>query len=117
MLGSKNGSTNIESINILTVLKQCDKSYPGIFELYKTLSESAHPNYEGVCSGYSFVDEHEYKTVFENRWAEKHGAGLNGSILLCMRTFENEYDEIWPSNFERLEKWIEENDKMLEALP
>jgi hypothetical protein len=34
LLGSKNQSTQIESINIMTVLKHCEGRYPGIGNLY-----------------------------------------------------------------------------------
>lgn len=115
MLGSKNKSTKAESVNVVTVLKHCDKKYPGISDVYEKLCESAHPNYDGICFGYSYINEKEYETIFENRWAEKYGASLEESIMLCMRTFEDEYNKVWPRNFERLEKWIEENDAMLEA--
>ncbi len=115
MLGSKDRSTGLESVNILNVLGKCNKKYPGIFDLYKVLSESAHPNYEGVCSGYSYINEKDYETIFENRWKKKYGDGLEDSILLCLRTFEYEYNNVWPELFERLEQWIEKNDEKLEA--
>jgi len=115
MLGSKDGSTRLESVNILTVLEKCNKKYPGILDLYNALSESAHPNYEGVCSGYSYINEQDYETIFENLWKKKYGNSLEESILLCLYTFEDEYNNVWSELFERLEKWIEENDDMLEA--
>jgi len=115
MLGSKDGSTRHESVNILTVLEKCNKKYPGIFDLYKVLSESAHPNYEGVCSGYSYINEQDYETIFENQWKTKYGDRLEDSMLLCLRTFEDEYNDVWSVVFERLEHWIEENDEKLEA--
>jgi len=115
MLGSKDCSTKLESVNILTVLEKCNKKYPGIFALYKVLSESAHPNYEGVCSGYSYVNEQDYETIFENLWKKKFGNTLEEPILLCLYTFEDEYSNVWLELFERLEKWIEANDDTLEV--
>ena len=114
MLGSKNKSTKHEAVNVVSILKQCDKRYPGIFEVYEKLCESAHPNYDGVCYGYSYVNEKEYETIFENRWEAKYGQELEGSILLAMETFEDEYNEVWPLYFDKLEKWLEENDQILE---
>ena len=69
MLGSKNQSTRREAINILTVLKRCERKYPGISQLYAELSESAHPNYDGVCSGFSRIDEENFTTEFVSRYA------------------------------------------------
>lgn len=115
MLGSKNKTTKLEAVNIVSVLKQCDKRYPGIFEVYEKLCESAHPNYDGACYGYSYVNENDYETIFKNCWKEKYGKYLEDSILLAMETFEDEYNEVWPSYFDRLEKWLEENDQTLES--
>lgn len=114
MLGSKDGSTNHESINVLTVLNKSDKKYPGLLKLYAVLSESAHPNYEGVCSGYSYIDHDKDETIFKNRWSELYANSLESGVLICMSTFEAEYDDVWSPNFDKLETWIQENDEQLE---
>ena len=115
MLGSKNKTTKIEAINVThTILeKWCEKKYPGIFAIYADLCESAHPNYEGVCLGYSRVNEKDYETVFENRWAELYAGGVGELTLEFMRVFEEEYNNVWPAEFEQLEKWLVENDQQL----
>jgi len=115
MLGSKNKTTKIDAVNVThTILeKWCEKKYPGIFKIYADLCESAHPNYEGVCSGYSYVNEKDYVTVFKNRWAELYGDGLGELTLEFMRVFEEEYNNVWPAQFEKLEKWLEDNDTSL----
>ena len=46
LLGSRDGTTSHKSLNIITILEKCNSKYPGIKELYGSLSESAHPNYE-----------------------------------------------------------------------
>jgi hypothetical protein len=117
MLGSKNETTKIDAINVThTILeKWCEKKYPGIFKIYMDLCESAHPNYEGVCRGYSYIDEEEYTTIFKNRWAELYGGNLGELTLEFMRVFEEEYNNVWPRQFEKLEKWLEENDAKLES--
>lgn len=115
MLGSKNKSTSIASINILTVLERCDKKYTGLLDIYSDLSESAHPNYDGVCSGYSRIDEKNFTTVFINRWDEKYRDRLARGIELCMTTFQAEYNNVWTENFEKLETWLADNDEWLEA--
>ena len=115
LLGSRDGSTGYQSINILTILQKCDKRYPGIEKLYATLSESAHPNYEGMVVGYSKIDHDEYETHLSNRWMELHGDRHLGSMELCMSTFHHEYNEVWPALMEKLEGWIEANDAELEA--
>lgn len=115
LLGSRDGSTEHVAVNIVTLLEKCDKRYPGIAKLYGILSESAHPNYEGMVAGYSRIDRNEYETHFFNRWMELHGDRHLGSMELCMSTFHHEYNDVWPALMEKLEDWIEENDAELEA--
>jgi hypothetical protein len=68
-----------------------------------------------LCSGYSTINRSEYETIFSNRWMELHGARHVDALLLCMGTFQREYDEVWSELFEQMEKWIEANDAELEA--
>jgi hypothetical protein len=115
LLGSKDQSTQHPAINIVTVLTHCDKRYPGILKLYGDLSESAHPNYEGMCVGYSTVDHENHVTNFANRWCEMYGDTHLKLMRDCIELFEAEYNEVWPRYFGDLERWIEVNDDELEA--
>jgi hypothetical protein len=96
------------------VLEKCEKRYPGIVKIYGDLSESAHPNYHGVTAGYSVVNEKEYRTDFKNRWDEQSGQSELELLEICVRLFEGEYNEEWPDLFDKLEKWLAENDAILE---
>ena len=49
LLGSKNKSTSAESINVMTALEKVEKRIPGLLDVYVSLSEMAHPNYEGTA--------------------------------------------------------------------
>lgn len=115
LIGSRDGSTEHQSINIVTILEKCDKRYPGLIKLYAILSESAHPNYDGLCTGYSKINQGEYETNFSNQWMEMYGEKHLGSMVLCMETFQHEYDEVWTDLMDKMESWIEENDAQLEA--
>jgi hypothetical protein len=115
LLGSRNRTTKHTAQSILTVLEKCDKRYPGLKNLYDDLSESAHPNFEGICMGYSTVDHDNNVTNFSNRWAEMYGDGHVRSMQICMELFEVEYDKVWKVQMEQLEAWMEANDSMLEA--
>jgi hypothetical protein len=115
LLGSRNNEEMPDAINILTVLGKCDKRYPGLMEMYEDLSESAHPNYEGLMGGYSTTNRDEYETTFSNRWMELHGERHTDAMDLCMGTFHHEYDTVWPNLVEHLEEWVEANDAELEA--
>ncbi len=115
LLGSRNNEDGPRSLNIVTVLEKCDKRYPGLMNLYADLSESAHPNYEGLCKGYSKIDHDEYETTFSNRWMELYGDRHLDSMTLCMEIFHHEYDEVWPELIKSLEGWIVSFDAELEA--
>jgi len=114
-VGSRDGSTDHTAVNILKMLDRADKRYPGIRALYDGLSESAHPNWEGLCWGYSKVDHDESETRFSNRWMALHGEQHTRSMELCMQTFHYEYDDIWTDLMGKVEGWIEANDAELEA--
>lgn len=114
-LGSRDKSTSHESINILTVLRKADKRYPGLEEWYAALSESAHPNHEGMVLGYSKDDPKNFITRFENRWDDNYGKGHPDAIKACLGVFEHEYNDEWAVAFEALEQWIEASDEHLES--
>jgi len=115
LLGSRNNDDMPRAISILTVLEKCEKRYPGMMELYADLSESAHPNYEGLIAGYSKIDRDEYETHFSDRWMELHGNSHLRAMELCMSVFEHEYNKRWPQLVTELEQWLVENDAALEA--
>jgi hypothetical protein len=115
LLGSRNNNAMPTAINILDVLDKSDKHYPGLRKLYDSLSESAHPNYEGLCAGYSKTNYSEYETTFSNRWMEMYGEKHLTLVNLCMETFHEEYNVVWSELIEKLENWIEANDLILET--
>ena len=115
LLGSKNNKSGPETINIISVLEKCEKKYPGILTLYGQLSESAHPSYESLCVGYSQIDFDEDEVNFSNRWYTFFGESHVNLMELCMSTFHQEYDVVWPELILQLESWIVTNDSNLEA--
>jgi len=115
LLGSRNSEHGPRSLNIVTVLDKCEERYPGLKKLYADLSESAHPSHEGLCLGYSKIDHAEYETKFSNRWMSIYGDQHLGSMELCMSTFHDEYNDVWPALIDELEAWMETNDAALEA--
>ena len=115
LLGSRNNPDAPKAMSIMTVLEKCDKEYPGLMSLYAELSESSHPNYEGLLRGYSRIDHDEYETHFSNRWTERYGDRQLPQTTLCMETFEHEYNNVWAELMTKLEVWVEANDERLEA--
>jgi hypothetical protein len=115
LMGSKNNSTVHVAVNIQTVLKHCAKRYEWIERLYGELSESAHPNHEGLLMGYSRPDTEKLVEHFGNHWAKLYSSSHPQGMLLCMDMFQHEYNDELTKEFAALEKWIEANDEQLEA--
>ena len=55
LLGSKDGSTNLPALNVMTAVEKLDKDYQGLKEMFETLCEFAHPNYHGLASSYQTI--------------------------------------------------------------
>lgn len=114
LLGSRDASTPHKSLNIITLLDKCETRYPGIKTLYEKLSESAHPNYEGIAVGYSDVDEENDIVHYKNKWKSMYGDSHIQAVELCISVLYGEYNEEWTDAFEKLENWIEQKDAELE---
>ncbi|AKC81476.1 hypothetical protein XB05_17330 [Xanthomonas arboricola] len=115
LMGSKNEATPFSAINIITVLAQADKAHSGLAEMHQKLSESAHPNYDGVLYGYSSTDPDKYETRFLNNWLQFFGMQQEPAAAFVFAVFEHEYNDIWPQQLEQLEEWLRANDAALEA--
>lgn len=113
LLGSRDKSTKHQSINVLTLLKHVDGSYPGVLNVYNTLSEAVHPNFEGVCFGYSEIEHEQHETSFAiklyDMWAYRH----DSLFSLVAMVFEHEYNAVWAPQQEQLEAWLVAHDKDL----
>lgn len=92
-----------------------DKQYPGLRGIYDSLSESAHPNFEGLVWGYSKVNHDEKQTNFSNRWMDLYGERHLALMELCMMTFHAEYNDVWVDLMGKLEDWVVAKDTELEA--
>jgi hypothetical protein len=115
LLGSRDKSTNQEQISILTILGSANKRYPKLYDLYETLSESAHPNFEGMLFGYSTADHENHLTTFKNRWKFLYGQTHEDAIATCLNIFILEYNDESKDALEALEEWIALNDTQLKA--
>lgn len=121
LLGTKNPEGNHFPINILTVIDQADKKYTGFRDAYDHLSESAHPNLDGFALGYGRTRKDAncavglVTTSFGNFWEPLFGDAHLVGIEMCITAFEEEYDNVFPTNLRALEKWIEENDHELRS--
>ena len=114
LLGSRTPGASHVAISTLTVLEKAEKEHPGLKSMYDRLSESAHPNFDGVLYTYSSSDPEKYETSFSNRWAHVFGPEQEPAMTFVFAIFEHEYDKVWPERFDRLEAWLRDNDTELE---
>ena len=60
LMGSKDGTTNHESHNVLTAVDHLDKEFPGLRDMYNSLCEFTHPNWSGAMGAYSELEKEKY---------------------------------------------------------
>jgi hypothetical protein len=115
LLGAKNIDKLPDPVNIMKLIEDSESKYPGIKKAYDNLSEIVHPNYRGVCDGYTKLNRQKYETEFGLYYEEQYGNQYELMIKKGLQTFEEEYNE-WEKRFEQLEKWLEKNDNKLEKI-
>ncbi|OEZ50367.1 hypothetical protein JAB1_14820 [Janthinobacterium sp. MP5059B] len=112
LLQCRDEMTDQKATNIVTILEKCEKKYPGTIKLYAWLSESAHPNFEGMRICYSTTDQEEMITRFSNQTEILYSHMHENGCLLAMCMFEREYEDSRLA-FEDLEIWLVQNEKLL----
>lgn len=60
-IGSRNGDTEDESVNILTAINHIARKYPEYGYFYRDLSEYCHPNFAGLLGAYADLSEDKSK--------------------------------------------------------
>ena len=108
-LGSRNKSTEVEALNIMTILQKVEHRIPGLCSVYNALSESAHPNHEGLINGYLTFEDNGWIAKFSNRWAEIYSDGFESYVLVVAQLFYIEHDLEWSESFADLERWLATN--------
>ncbi len=111
-LGSRDGSTEITALNIITILAKVERRVPGLRSVYDSLCETAHPNHEGLIDGYLAFEEDGWKATFANRWAAKYGEGFQSHVEVVAQLFYIEHDHEWVEAFAELEQWLQENPQL-----
>ncbi len=57
--------------NILTLVQKLEKDYPEAKDFYSNLCEFVHPNGDGVCGSYSYLDETIHTTTYGPQFSQK----------------------------------------------
>ncbi len=112
-MGSKNGGHS-EAVSILTTLKVANRRYGALELIHKKLSESVHPNYDGVVYAYSRGIPSDMETRFGNYWQENFGHEQDHALGYVFPVFADAYNNHWIDAMERLEQWLRNNNERLE---
>lgn len=115
LLGSKASDSSHVAVNVMEVIKHASKKHSELMTAYETLSETAHPNFDGLSWAYSNVADQGMHTKFGCYSGGVYGKSQGPIILMLLGIFEAEYNDSWPAAFDKFESWIEANDKKLEA--
>ena len=94
--GSKNKSSDIEAINVLTGIDIWDKKENKIRKLYDDLSEFTHPNYWGNLAIMGEIDRKNNKLNFGKeygKWKSALNIGIT-SALIILQISQKIYDEM-----------------------
>lgn len=96
VMGSRSIDEMPDALNVQTMLKKAEKSFPGILSAYDSLSEFAHPNWSGTSGLYSEIDHDEFLTHLGKNMRSIEGPlglGLN-SLTNALAMFEHAYNRI-----------------------
>lgn len=117
IVGSRAASnpTQFEAFNIVTAVEKANKAYPALLNIYSKLSESAHPNYDGLTYAYSRPVPDDYETHFGNYWQENFGHEHEPGATYVFACFADAYNGHWTKAMVALEQWLRDNDSELEA--
>jgi len=114
LLGTKLANTKFQAINIIEVLEKASKEHPELKIAYDDLSETAHPNFDGLFRTYGSPSDSGMLTTFSNQSSHLYSSQQAALISLLLVAFETEYNFRWDKAFNNFENWIEKNDRKLE---
>lgn len=92
MLGSKDGTTEQISYNILTAIDRLNKDFDGIRAMYDRLCEFTHPNWSGVMGSYSVIEEEKFLLHLGKHHRKPPIAFGLGPLIACLAIFRDYYN-------------------------
>lgn len=107
---------DVAPIHVLKAVEDANKTYDGLLELYNTLSETVHPNYDGLVGSYVRIDHEEHVAYLGDFAQERFGRLLVPYAGYVFIAFQCTYNDPWIRSMEALEKWLRDNDEHLERL-
>ena len=94
IMGSRDGSTTVTSLQILDAVDNLSKEYRGFRKMYDSLCEYTHPNWSGVLGAYSVIDPENWKNRFGRDLREQPLAFGLGPLIGSLSVFIHHYNEM-----------------------
>jgi hypothetical protein len=117
LVGSRSSTSpnKFEAFSIVTAVKRANRAYGALDNIHEKLSESVHPNYDGVIYAYSRPAPEDHETRFGNFWIENFGHEHLPGTAYVFACFADAYNVHWIEAMSALEQWLRDNDEDLEA--
>ncbi len=93
LLGSRDETTDITSVNILTMIDKVNREFDGFRAMYDGLCEYTHPNWRGVMLSYSQIDRDNFTTHLGPVPTEPASGVLLGPFVASLSIFKDVYDQ------------------------
>lgn len=96
LLGSRDETTKVQAINILTIIDHWTKTDTIIRKMYDDLSEFTHTNWSGVEGSYGKIDKEKLIVTFRKNTSKNSWPYILAITVLdiSLRYFIHYYDEI-----------------------
>lgn len=93
MLGSRDGTTELESYNILTAVDRVNKRFSGFRRMYDRMCEFTHPNWSGSLGSYGKIDKKHQLNLGANLRRPPIEFGLD-PLIWGLGIFEYYYNDL-----------------------
>lgn len=95
LMGDKTNDEMPMPVHVIDMVREADKSIPGIMSRYESLSEYAHPNWLGASCLYSKIDHNKILTNFGKNIRSVDGQLKSGllTLLAALGMFEYAYNK------------------------
>ncbi|MGC1548421.1 MAG: hypothetical protein WA777_07820 [Rhodanobacter sp.] len=107
---------DVEPIQILNAVRDAAKVYAGLKDIHDRLSETVHPNYDGVVGSFVKLDREEHVAYLGDFTGERYASLLVPYAGYTFAAFQYSYNTRWLAAIEPLEQWLRDNDERLEKL-
>ena len=95
------------------MIDRLDNDFAGVRNIYDHLSEYVHPNYEGLAKAYSQPVRSEDRIVFLSNMRPVVDDTIPAIVKICTHILTTNYNERFIDGFDRLERWLNDNDAEL----